>query len=150
MNIELNESELAQIVEAMASTVLGIELGDAVPVECVSCCSIAASVQLLGDWQGAIVVGCDEHFAKQAASAMFAQPESDLDEADIFDAIGELANTIAGNVKPLLGERCSLSLPTVVRGDELQLEVTRATELFGVSYPSPLTTLNVRVFERAA
>jgi hypothetical protein len=72
---------------------------------------LRASVRINGAWQGVVVVDCPEELARRTAAAMWGgQPH---DRAQLADAIGELANMIAGNVKVLLPGPSRLSLPAV-------------------------------------
>jgi chemotaxis protein CheX len=42
---------------------------------------------------------------------------------DVRDAVGELANMIAGNLKPLLPPGVALSMPTLVEGTDYALRI---------------------------
>ncbi len=46
---------------------------------------------------------------------------------DVRDAPGEMANVIAGNLKPLLPPGVGLSMPSVVQGDDYRLGVCGGT-----------------------
>src|SRR3954447_12129582 len=106
--------DLATIVEDSVVTMLGLTLGELVDGDqTADACELGASVQFTGDWQGAIAVGCDAAFGNEIAAAMFAMEPGEVTEDEISDALGELANMIAGNVKPLLPAAAGLSLPTV-------------------------------------
>jgi chemotaxis protein CheX len=54
---------------------------------------------------------------------MFAMEEDELDEELVGDAVGELANIAAGNIKGMLVEACKLGLPTVIRGSDYRVSV---------------------------
>jgi len=59
------------------------------------------------------------------------EPEESLSEGDVNDVIGELTNIIAGKLKSCFrtnGVPCNLSLPTIVRGNHLDLESISGTE----------------------
>jgi chemotaxis protein CheX len=75
---------------------------------------VSASVSVTGAWQGHIVVSCSNTAAKYAAGELLGVEQDDVTDADVADALGELANIIGGNVKSLLPEPCGLSLPRVV------------------------------------
>lgn len=57
---------------------------------------------------------------------MFAMPPESVQAQDQIDAIYELTNIIAGNIKSLLPEPCRLSLSTVQLGSEWKLSVAEA------------------------
>jgi chemotaxis protein CheX len=93
--------------------------------------SVSASVSLTGAWRGHTVVSCSEAASRNAAAALLAIDLQDVTQADVIDAVGELANVIGGNVKALLPEPCLLSLPHVLingaSGWPAVIEVSRIT-----------------------
>jgi chemotaxis protein CheX len=140
--------DLAEIVEGTITLMLGLDPGEPASGEQPARCEIGASVQLAGEWHGAVVVSCDLPFGRRAAAAMFASEPDALSESDVTDALGELANMIAGNVKPLLPGAATISLPTVVRGADVQLGVVGARAIVGIVYRGTDSELAVRIFER--
>ncbi len=79
--------------------------------------SLVARVQIRGAWSGAVVLWCAPEFASLAANRMF--ETDDADEDSQRDALGELANMIAGNVKTVLPAPSELSLPVVGAAGDL-------------------------------
>ena len=80
---------------------------------------ISAVIGLSGDIRGAVVISMKKKFAIKVADTLVGIAHSDMDD-DIVDAIGEIVNIIAGNVKNEVpgGEKIVISLPTVVKGKE--------------------------------
>ena len=78
--------------------------------------TVTSSVQITGEWSGAVSVRMSAGLAERVATSMFETPADSLEEGDLEDAVGEMANMIGGNVKALLPGPSQLSLPTVVRG----------------------------------
>jgi len=79
-----------------------------------------AMVGLAGQLCGLLTLRCSAHSAALMASKMLG---ADVKESDqqMWDAIGEIANMIAGNFKNKLtgmGDRCMLSVPTVITGSD--------------------------------
>lgn len=68
-------------------------------------------VRIHGAWAGCVRVLCDDEMARALAAAMFRTSVETLVEADIDDAVRELANIVAGNIKPLLPSPSSLAAP---------------------------------------
>lgn len=64
-----------------------------------------------------VIIETDEKFAIKAASSMLGEDLNEWSDA-VQDAIGEVSNMIAGNIKSKLPEKqnLSLSIPTVVKG----------------------------------
>lgn len=53
------------------------------------------------------------------------QHETRLTEANLLDAVGEIANTLAGNARRNLGRDLDISVPTAVRGAHIATERAR-------------------------
>ncbi|HEV7725938.1 MAG TPA: chemotaxis protein CheX [Modestobacter sp.] len=74
--------------------------------------TVSAWVQITGRWCGAVVVTCDEATAVALTECLLrARPPAVIEQEDVDDALGELANVLGGNVKSLLPELSSLGLP---------------------------------------
>jgi len=154
MHVHVTEPDLADIVEGATSTMLGTVLGalapsGEAPSEASAACAVGASVQFTGEWSGALVIGCDEMIGNEAAAAMFGCDTNNVAADDLSDALGELANMIAGNVKPLLPGAITLSLPTVVQGSELRLGIPGAAPTVGVTYRRGSCVFSVEIYERS-
>ena len=79
---------------------------------------VSGVIGLSGDATGCAVLSFPEAVACRTASS-FAGVEIGVDHPEFADAIGELANMVAGNAKKdLCGLRCGISLPSVVIGHE--------------------------------
>jgi chemotaxis protein CheX len=75
---------------------------------------VIASVSIAGAWSGHLVLGLARTGATAVAGAMFGSEEGDVSSEELADAVGELGNIIAGNIKSMLPEPSTLSLPQVV------------------------------------
>src|SRR6185295_3791052 len=65
-----------------------------------------------GGWNGVVTVRATAGLIERVATHMFAAAQDDEPlELRARDALRELANIVAGNIKPLLGEGNSLGLP---------------------------------------
>ena len=116
--MEFAEQDIFQLVESIWSSVLGLEVrhnAGEVTLEARER-FLTGCVQITGDWEGAVVLHCSAELSRLVRSIMFeVEPEDGTaDEAE--DALGELTNMIAGNLKSLLPGICYLSLPIVVNG----------------------------------
>ena len=85
--------------------------------------NITSMVGLAGRLCGVITVRCGDRSARVMASKMLGV---DPDQAgpEMWDAVGEVCNMIAGNFKNKiagLGDRCMLSVPTVITGADYNL-----------------------------
>lgn len=75
--------------------------------------AVFAYVEIKGAWNGAVRVSCSRPAACHIASGMFAKSESEVDDDELADAVGEFTNIVGGNIKALFPSPCSLSLPGV-------------------------------------
>lgn len=90
---------------------------------------IIALISLVGDVEWSIFLGMPPETATAVASA-FAGFEIPFESEDMGDAIGELANVVAGQVKTLLDQRsirADISLPSVIRAEHLEVLSRRAS-----------------------
>ncbi len=77
-------------------------------------------VGLAGRLCGVLSLRCETRSATLMASKMLGIQPGDVGE-QVWDAIGEIANMIAGNFKNKLagmGDSCMLSVPTVITGSD--------------------------------
>jgi chemotaxis protein CheX len=81
---------------------------------------ITAMVGLAGQLCGLLTLRCSSQSAALMASKMLGVSVSQADE-QMWDAMGEIANMVAGNFKNKLtgmADRCMLSVPTVITGSD--------------------------------
>lgn len=130
------EAELRQITEETWRIVLGEELDGCliagVPIDIKD--SIAACAQITGDWQLAVVLQCPIALARHVATIMFGTEQENGSPEDIQDAMCELINIIAGNIKGVLSGSSHLSLPNLVKGQDFKLMFPRHILLSEAGY----------------
>jgi chemotaxis protein CheX len=80
---------------------------------------ISSIIGLTGEARGAVVISMKKELAIRLTDRITGSPHEKLDD-EVVDAIGEIVNIIAGNVKKNLEEtfRLVISLPTIVQGRE--------------------------------
>jgi len=84
---------------------------------------ISSMIGLAGDLKGMVVIHCPEEVAKKITSGMLGMEVDEVD-ADVKDALGEIANMVAGGLKVSLeGEGCNveLALPSTVIGRSIRM-----------------------------
>jgi chemotaxis protein CheX len=84
---------------------------------------ILAVISLMGDVEWSVFLGLPQATAI-AAAAKFAGFQIPFESPDMGDAIGELTNILAGQVKAILdkkGVKVEISLPSVMRAGNLQV-----------------------------
>lgn len=110
----------------------------------------SAAVSVAGGWHGVVTVEMTEQVARALSSSMLdLAPGEEPAEADIADAVGEIANMVGGNIKSLVPGPSTLSLPAVAAGraafpsgslEVARLDVLWAREPLRVSVHTPPTT----------
>lgn len=92
---------------------------------------VSSIIGISGDVTGSVVINLSEKTALQLASALLGDDLTSLDE-DCIDAIGEIANMVAGSAKAGFPVgNTSLSVPTVVLGKHK------------VNYPSSVPIISI-------
>jgi len=80
---------------------------------------ISAVIGLSGVVKGAVIVSMKTELAIKLTDLLAGEGHNEID-ADVVDAIGEINNIIAGNIKPRVpnGDRIVISIPTIIKGKE--------------------------------
>lgn len=80
---------------------------------------ITAVIGLSGIVKGAIIISMKEELAIKLTD-LLAGPGHTYMDADVVDAIGEINNIIAGNIKSKVpnGDKIVISIPTIIKGKE--------------------------------
>ncbi|MGL1902739.1 MAG: chemotaxis protein CheX [Fibrobacterales bacterium] len=106
---------------------------------------ISGIIGLTGDVLGSVSMSFPKDTALKSISAFLGEKVDTLDD-DAMDAIGELANIVAGYAKKFLRDfDISISLPTIIKGDDLTLKEPRDVFSFIVPFESDLGTFDVGV-----
>lgn len=150
----VHEDEIAQIVKTIWNSILRLEItldgSDGVQQRLSAERTLTACVHLTGDFEGATLVFCTARLAGRLAAVMFETPEESLSVEDVQDALGELTNMIAGNVKPLFQGSSRLSLPSVVEGLDYRMIVPGSKVLSQVGFQCEGEPLHVTIVQREA
>ena len=108
---------------------------------------IRASVDIRGEWDGAVTLEMSPAAALDAARTMLTARE--VDDEDVLDALGELVNMIGGNIKSLLPSGSTLGLPMVSSTPVSPSDPTGSTETCRADLVWAGTTILVRVWSHA-
>jgi len=107
---------------------------------------VTGLVQLSGTFRGAVMIQCPAALGSELTAAML-QGAQAPSTGDMVDALGELTNMFAGNLKALLPKPSSISLPTVAFGSHYEIDVVGPTVLARVSFLCDGHPLVVTVLE---
>jgi CheY-specific phosphatase CheX len=88
---------------------------------------VTGAIGLSGKVNGIIYTAYSQRLSKHIAEKILG---GSAGEQDILDVVAELTNMITGNLKSTLcdmGYNCTLSIPSVMRGDEISVSAKNAT-----------------------
>ena len=126
VSVEILPSQLTQIVVSVFEAMLGLQASESETPWFFSGDRLTSVVHLAGDWNGAVLVECDRGQACRFAGRFLTmEPPQTVDDV-VRDVLGELANMIGGNLKPVLPRGIRLSMPSVVDGCDYSLRVCGA------------------------
>lgn len=123
-SVSLKDSLLdsaAEVFETMAFMALE-ELTDETPKR--EPATLLGTITFKGPLEGCLGIGCGFNCARAIAANMLGMdPDEDMSEADVDDAVGEVANMVMGALKSRIQEEVGnveVSIPSVVEGFELR------------------------------
>ena len=106
---------------------------------------ISGLIGLSGKASGMVVINLSTEVALKAASAMLMEEKVEVDE-EVVDAVGELANVIAGQAKTELQQyELSVSLPNVIIGEDHEIRFPSATPPLVVPFKTDFGPLRLEV-----
>jgi len=106
---------------------------------------VSGIIGLSGVIVGTVVLTMSETLALKSASAMLMESYTDFDN-DVFDAVGELTNVIAGNAKAQLEEyKLSLSLPNVIYGKDAELRFPERCQPISIPFQTDFGPMAIEI-----
>jgi len=106
---------------------------------------LTALISLSGDMRGAVAVTFPVETARSVAQRL-AQTEDDIENEELIDALGEVANMISGCAKAKFdGMDITIGLPTVVRGETFCLDHPKNSVTLVVPFTSELGAFKLNV-----
>lgn len=123
LKVEAYDTEVCRIVQDVLLTMsqYPVEPGDGslLPgAERVTC-----AVYFAGIWSGALLIECPLPMALEVTARLMGIPKPVQFDDDVYDALGEFANMVGGNLKSVLPPGVTLSMPSVVEGSRYSLRV---------------------------
>jgi chemotaxis protein CheX len=110
---------------------------------------IIGVIGLTGTAKGIVAIKFPTQTAMDAVGKMVGVKFKDIDSS-IIDGVGELINIIAGNAKvKFRGQRISLSLPTVVRGNMYKLNNLTGAVFLTLPFDSSVGKFDILVSFKA-
>jgi CheY-specific phosphatase CheX len=99
---------------------------------------ITGAVYYAGAWKGATLLQCDASTAFDLTARLMGVPRPESFDDDVRDAIGEISNIVAGNLKPLLRPGVVLSMPSVFEGPAAALRICAKTPVMRLALASDI------------
>ena len=99
--------------------------------------ALTGAVYYAGAWDGALLLECSSEQAIEWAGRILGTAAPEFVDDDAKDAIGELTNMLAGNLKPMLPGGVGLSTPSVVAGPASGLRIWRGNPVDRMLFMSP-------------
>jgi chemotaxis protein CheX len=114
---------VAEVIGGMVGAECATSLS---PVATSASSGYTACVSFTGAWEGTVMVHCADEMATAMTASLFGMEVDDVAPDEVGDAVGELANILAGNIKRLLPEPTILSVPSVAHGTNYHITVPGA------------------------
>lgn len=113
----LGREEIVTLVEGIWTTMLACDVASVEPLASPKPdgASMRGSIEITGQWHGAVVLELSLAQARLAASILLGMEVGDVSELEAADVAGELTNVLGGNLKAVLPQPVQLGLPSVTR-----------------------------------
>jgi chemotaxis protein CheX len=109
--------------------------------------SVTALIAFGGKWSGGFELRLDYASAVTLAQRFLQADDMNEFNDDVRDAIGELANVIAGNLKAILPLGTTLGAPSIVEGKDYAIRICGQHVVGASSFASDLGSFDIRLVE---
>lgn len=99
---------------------------------------ITGAVYFAGAWKGAVLLQCNRNQACDFTARLMGIPAPEKFDDDVRDSVGEVANIIGGNLKPILPHGIALSMPSVVEGYPSALRICSSSPIIRLAFSSAI------------
>ena len=146
--IETFQEDAGRIAVDVFQTMLSLDIwlddtaSSDLPVEVAT-----AAVYFAGEWKGAVLIECTTSQAFDFTARLFSSAPPTSMNDDVRDALGELANMVAGNLKSVLPGGVGISMPSVVEGKNYSLKICGGNLSTRLRFQSPLGPFSLILVE---
>jgi chemotaxis protein CheX len=140
-------ADLAQIVVSVFQTMLDLEIVPIETPETPEPGALTAAIYFAGTWQGTVLLECTHAQACEFTHRLMSIDAPAAINDDVRDALGELANMLAGNLKSVLPHGIGLSMPSVVEGTDYSLRICGGNLVDRLRFGSALGAVGVTLIE---
>lgn len=138
-------ASIANVFETMVNTKVKVEKPMLKQADLITA-EVSGIIGLSGDVQGCVVLSFPGDVATKIASK-FAGTELPVNHPDFTDAVGELANMVAGNAKKDFPDQAdvSISLPSVIIGPGHKVSQSKSSPFLVIPCDTEFGRFNVEV-----
>ncbi len=145
--LSVYRADLARIVVSVFQTMLDLETTATETASAPAPDGLTAAVYFAGAWKGAVLLECTRPQAFEFTHRLMAIDAPEAIDDDVRDALGELANMLAGNLKSVLPHGIGLSMPSVVEGTDYSLRVCGGSLIDRMAFTGELGVVWVTLIE---
>jgi chemotaxis protein CheX len=138
LELEPFRTDICGLSESVFLSMLGLEVHPAQAELLTSPEMITGAVYFAGAWKGAVLLQCNRSQACDFTARLMGIPMPQKLDDDVRDAVGEVANIIGGNLKPILPHGTVLSMPSVVEGDPSALRICGNSPIIRLAFDSAI------------
>lgn len=114
--MKLSTAQVDEVLRSVLDMTLQLEPQDLLRAASLeSATMVQAQIQFKGAWKGQVLLQVEPGLAREIAAVMMHSDPAGVSALEGQDAVGELANMIAGNLRPLVPGSKSMSLPSVTQ-----------------------------------
>lgn len=142
------ENEICQIAEVVWDSILNLPIQRCIPsAAAFPPHMLTGQVQIKGAWNGAVKLSCPVGLVQQFTTIITGESAVTTEQSQ--DVLGELSNMIGGNIKALLPEPCSLSVPSVSAAAEANAVASEDRLVAEVAFECLGESVTIRLLEYA-
>jgi chemotaxis protein CheX len=138
-------TQIGEFVSTLFTTMLSTEIAPA-EIKAFTGSTITALVAFGGKWTGVFAMECDQPSALDFARR-FLQCDDLEDPNEVRDALGELANVVAGNLKQILPQGTTLAAPSIVEGTNYTIRICGEHIVGSTGFSTKDSSLIVRLIQ---
>jgi CheY-specific phosphatase CheX len=119
METRITQNDLCQLTPSIWESTLGLEVRPLPEADLSDreAGTLLGRVQISGARRGTVLLECSRELARKVAGIMFGLGSEEPTNEQVRDALAEMVNITAGNLKSLACGHCHLSLPEVSERD---------------------------------
>ena len=144
---EKHEADVGQILQTVFQTMLALEIEPGEARWSPELDLVTAVVHFAGAWKGAVLVECTPEQALDFTSRLMGIPKPAAMNDDVRDAMGEIANMVAGNLKSVLTHGVALSMPSLVEGTDYTVRMCGKSVVSRLAYSGKIGAFWVTLIE---